>query len=179
MILSVLSPTENQSRDLFEKSKIRCLTSPHVMHVHLTWIINPNELYYITQLLFIFLLLHWEWNKNWKVADWNLTEQQWQNKKESFLCKNNWSLSEIELIIKALITMIMISNNNKKNQLNVVIIVHVALGPVVHHSGPKSKWRCFSDSRLQWPNSHFFTTLISRSKLNILFCPKLLLIKQT
>ena len=34
--------------------------------------------------------------------------------KESFLCKNNWSLSEIELIIKALITMIMISNNNKK-----------------------------------------------------------------
>ena len=73
-----------------------------------------NELYYITQLLFFFLLLHWEWNKNWKVANWNLTEQQRQNKKESFLCKNNWSLSEIELIIKALITMIMISNNNKK-----------------------------------------------------------------
>ena len=57
MILSVLSPTENQSRDLFEKSKIRCLTSPHVMHVLLTWIINPNELYYITQLLFIFLIV--------------------------------------------------------------------------------------------------------------------------
>lgn len=54
MILSVLSPTENQSRDLFEKSKNRCFTSPHVMHVHLTWIINPNELYYITQLLFLF-----------------------------------------------------------------------------------------------------------------------------
>ena len=57
MILSVLSPTENQSRDLFEKSKIRCLTSPHVMHVLLTWIINPNELYYITQLLFIFFIV--------------------------------------------------------------------------------------------------------------------------
>ena len=57
MILSVLSPTENQSRDLFEKSKIRCLTSPHVMHVHLTWIINPNEPYYITQLLFIFFIV--------------------------------------------------------------------------------------------------------------------------
>lgn len=57
MILSVLSPTENQSRDLFEKSKIRCLASPHVMHVHLTWIINPNELYYITQLLFIFFIV--------------------------------------------------------------------------------------------------------------------------
>ena len=57
MILSVLSPTENQSRDLFEKSKIRCLTSPHVMHVLLTWIINPNELYYITQLLFIFFFI--------------------------------------------------------------------------------------------------------------------------
>ena len=55
MILSVLSPTENQSRDLFEKSKIRCLTSPHVMHVLLTWIINPNELYYITQLLLLLL----------------------------------------------------------------------------------------------------------------------------
>ena len=57
MILSVLSPTENQSRDLFEKSKNRCLTSAHVMHVLLTWIINPNELYYITQLLFIFLIV--------------------------------------------------------------------------------------------------------------------------
>lgn len=57
MILSVLSPTENQSRDLFEKSKIRCFTSPHVMHVLLTWIINPNELYYITQLLFIFFIV--------------------------------------------------------------------------------------------------------------------------
>lgn len=57
MILSVLSPTENQSRDLFEKSKIRCLTSPHVMHVLLTWIINPNELHYITQLLFIFFIV--------------------------------------------------------------------------------------------------------------------------
>ena len=57
MILSVLSPTENQSRDLFEKSKIRCLTSPHVMHDLLTWIINPNELYYITQLLFIFFIV--------------------------------------------------------------------------------------------------------------------------
>lgn len=56
MILSVLSPTENQSRDLFEKSKIRCLTSPHVMHVLLTWIINPNELYYITQLFFFFIV---------------------------------------------------------------------------------------------------------------------------
>lgn len=57
MILSVLSPTENQDRDLFEKSKNRCFTSPHVMHVHLTWIINPNELYYITQLLFIFFIV--------------------------------------------------------------------------------------------------------------------------
>ena len=57
MILSVLSPTENQSRDLFEKSKIRCFTFPHVMHVLLTWIINPNELYYITQLLFIFFII--------------------------------------------------------------------------------------------------------------------------
>lgn len=57
MILSVLSPTENQSRDLFEKSKIRCFTSPHVMHVLLTWIINPDELYYITQLLFIFFIV--------------------------------------------------------------------------------------------------------------------------
>ena len=57
MILSVLSPTENQSRDLFEKSKIKCFTSPHVMHVLLTWIINPNELYYITHLLLLFFLL--------------------------------------------------------------------------------------------------------------------------
>ena len=57
MILSVLSPTENQSRDLFEKSKIRCFTSPHVMHVLLTWIINPNELYYITQLFIFFFIV--------------------------------------------------------------------------------------------------------------------------